>query len=285
MEGESLGKTKIRHKLELKSWEKEKAKLVKAAKKRPEALQEVQQREDALLRRHADELAARANVAQEDDGGDSTHGKEDAKTDKGKDNDKQGDRQQRLAKQREKREKKQEARWEKEDVSAYDAASADSAGEKERAAIVNRLRERRLELVEVPADGWCMFAALGHQLGVGAAELRKQAARHMREHAAEFSFFFEDGSFEGHCAAVAEGPEWGGEAELVALARTSATDIRVISADSEVVIYVVCFGFANPLQVVVPCGGAASREVVLAFHRVLYASGEHYNSVRPLPEQ
>ncbi len=225
MEGESLGKTKTRHKLELKSWEKEKVALVKTAKKRPEELEKVRQREEALLRRHAEELAKTKEAQDGLPKEQLQHGGDKAEEERAR---------RRLAKQRDKKEKKQEARWAKEDGAAYEVASAQSPGEQERAAIAKRLRLRRLEIVEVAADGWCMFAALAHQLGASAKDLRKQAAEHMLQNAGEFGVFFEDGSFEAHCAAIAEGPEWGGEAELVALARVAGADICVVSADSEV---------------------------------------------------
>lgn len=115
---------------------------------------------------------------------------------------------------------------------------------------------------KVAADGWCMFASISDQLrDVSPEQLRKQSVEFMRAHREEFEMFFED--FESHLDKIENTSEWGGQAELVALAKSCNVRIRVVTADADDVVI----------------EEQNKKEIILCFHKLLYANGEHYNSV------
>ena len=62
------------------------------------------------------------------------------------------------------------------------------------------------------------------------------------------------------------GADWGGQPELLALARALQRPIVVYSRDSA------------PLRM----GESDGEELVVTYHRDYYALGEHYNSTEPL---
>ena len=107
-----------------------------------------------------------------------------------------------------------------------------------------------------------MFASISDQLrDVSPEQLRKQSVEFMRAHREEFEMFFED--FESHLDKIENTSEWGGQAELVALAKSCNVRIRVVTADADDVVI----------------EEQNKKEIILCFHKLLYANGEHYNSV------
>lgn len=117
----------------------------------------------------------------------------------------------------------------------------------EKDTIAKLLFERKLQLVDIPPDGDCLYNALSYQIGLcdganvrdgsdknilqpnfqySGAELRKLAARHIRENPADFLPFIASNDavqdkltlLAEYCNKVErtsqEGGEWGGEAEV-----------------------------------------------------------------------
>jgi OTU domain-containing protein 6 len=153
-----------------------------------------------------------------------------------------------------------------------DAEAADMADD--RSQEEHRLREiiakEGLQVVDIPPDGHCMFAAISNQLSVRHGEnrsiqdLRKMAAAYIRAHEDLAPFLQEDP--EAYCAKLETTAAWGGEVELAALASTLGAQIAVWQAD-------------RPVHRV-----GEGRRVCLAFYRHTYALGEHYNSLCDVEE-
>lgn len=149
-------------------------------------------------------------------------------------------------------------------------------------AIKARLVPQGLGIVEIAADGNCLYRAVEHQLGLhGIASpetshvsLRRRTADYMRHHQDEFIDFLAldadnpERVFLEHCDKVANSTEWGGQPEILALAKILDNPIWVYSRDAPVLKMGDEDSANTPLQ--------------LAFHRHYFALGEHYNSVAPL---
>ena len=112
---------------------------------------------------------------------------------------------------------------------------------------------------DVAADGHCLYRAIADQSGSTYAEVRKTCASFMESHESDFAPFIEDASFGDHCAKVRSSADWGGQPELLALARALNRPIVVYSRDSA------------PLRM----GESDGEELVVTYHRDYYALGEH----------
>jgi OTU domain-containing protein 6 len=141
-----------------------------------------------------------------------------------------------------------------------------SVRKKECEAISRKLVEINRRIKDVAADGHCLYRAVADQSDSTYTEVRKTCASFMESHADDFAPFIEDESFGDHCAKVRSSAEWGGQPELLALARALQRPIVVYSRDSE------------PLRM----GDGNGEELVVTYHRDYYALGEHYNSTEPL---
>ncbi|KAJ8602428.1 hypothetical protein CTAYLR_001237 [Chrysophaeum taylorii] len=145
-------------------------------------------------------------------------------------------------------------------------------------AINNVLAPAGLRIVEVAADGNCLYRAVEHQLALAGLDspettyssLRRRAADYMRAHEDDFIAFFEGTDpktvFRDHCARVADTADWGGQTELLALANLLRVPIWVYSRDAPIL------KMGDTIQ---------KPPLRLAFHRHYFALGEHYNSVAP----
>ena len=142
-----------------------------------------------------------------------------------------------------------------------------SERKKECEAIARKLVEVNRRIKDVAADGHCLYRAVADQSGSTYAEVRKTCASFMESHESDFAPFIEDESFGDHCAKVRSSAEWGGQPEVLALARALGRPIVVYSRD------------AAPLRMGEDCAG---EELVVTYHRDYYALGEHYNSTEPL---
>ena len=140
-----------------------------------------------------------------------------------------------------------------------------SERKKECEAISRKLVEINRKIKDVAADGHCLYRAIADQSDSTYAEVRKTCAAFMEAHADDFAPFIEDESFGDHCAKVRSSAEWGGQPEVLALARALNRPIVVFSRDSA------------PLRM-----GEGADEIVVTYHRDYYALGEHYNSTEPL---
>eukprot|EP00968_Pinguiococcus_pyrenoidosus_P021674 scaffold2888_cov274-Pinguiococcus_pyrenoidosus.AAC.1 len=134
--------------------------------------------------------------------------------------------------------------------------------------------EPPMKVVEVEADGNCLYRALSRQLTLLGEDteyetLRRHIAGFLRDHQETFAPFVVDTSFDEYCATVESSNEWGGHLELQALALGKSLRIKVHRAG------------LDPL--LVEGGDAAAeaggQELHVSYHQYYYALGEHYNSV------
>ncbi|KZO95179.1 cysteine proteinase [Calocera viscosa TUFC12733] len=179
--------------------------------------------------------------------------------------------------------------------------ATDTRLEQEAAAEDSQIRavcfERHLELWQCPPDGNCMFTAVADQLHLlgllPAADARPEvtrraAAQYIRAHPADFVPFLpsvtgEDGQgatddglmtslqFDKYCEKIERTAAWGGQPELLALAKAFRVEIDVVQG-------------GTPSVVRTLPGDAQGKWPVAAisYHRRMYGLGEHYNSLRPM---
>jgi OTU domain-containing protein 6 len=97
--------------------------------------------------------------------------------------------------------------------------------------------------------------------------VRQTAAKYIEEHEDEFIAFLEE-PLEDYVSKVRNTGEWGGQLELLALAKAYNVDISVLQGDG---------GTVN----VEGDGPAHSRKkLFLAYYKHNFGLGEHYNSLR-----
>ncbi|KAM3429060.1 hypothetical protein MY4824_008483 [Beauveria thailandica] len=158
-------------------------------------------------------------------------------------------------------------------------------------AIENAYMKKKMEaegLVEqdIAPDGHCLFSAVADQLqtqlsiplggttttAAAVSEMkeppyktvRRAATDFMESHGDDFAPFVE-GDFAMYLARMRDTAEWGGEPELIALARAYGVGIRVVQD-----------GRTEEI-------GQGEKVMWLAYYRHGYGLGEHYNSLRRQP--
>lgn len=196
------------------------------------------------------------------------------------------------------RQKERLARRAAEQEAAAARAEEEASSMTNHRAIENAYMRRKMEaegLVEqdIDPDGHCLFSAVADQLqtqlsmpltaglakeggspgegeGEGKAKepayktVRKVAAAFMAEHEDDFApFVFEEPDFGAYVARMRDTAAWGGEPELMALARAYGVGIRVVQD-----------GRTEEI------GEGGGKLVWLAYYRHGYGLGEHYNSLR-----
>ena len=92
----------------------------------------------------------------------------------------------------------------------------------------------------------------------------------MLEHGDDFAPFLEEG-LEGYAVKMRETAEWGGQLELMALARRYGVEIRVVQDGGRVE----KIGEEEGLK-----DKGTGKVLWLAYYRHGYGLGEHYNSLR-----
>ncbi|KAM0485249.1 hypothetical protein ACHAPX_001233 [Trichoderma viride] len=132
---------------------------------------------------------------------------------------------------------------------------------------------------DIQPDGHCLFSALADQLshnGIplggdkeepGYKTIRKTATGYMEEHADDFAPFLEE-DFGGYVKKMRDTAEWGGQLELMAVARRYGVEIKVIQD-----------GRTEDISGGQEEGDEA-KTLWLAYYRHGYGLGEHYNSLR-----
>ncbi|KAJ3364840.1 hypothetical protein GGF32_001017 [Allomyces javanicus] len=139
-------------------------------------------------------------------------------------------------------------------------------------ALKPQLASLGLNLVEITGDGNCLFRAVAHQL-TGAEslhrDLRRACVEFMRAHEPDFAPFVEDDEpFDRHLVRMAKDSVYGGNMEVVALAR---------ALNLTVVIHQV----GHPPWVVAPTPDDATVDTPPRTVNVVYHSWEHYSSAAP----
>ncbi|KAI9858451.1 MAG: hypothetical protein M1824_004318 [Vezdaea acicularis] len=157
--------------------------------------------------------------------------------------------------------------------------------EQERAKMVESCEKRGLKEEEIRPDGHCLYAAVADQLSEMHISLTRQglseedlppyksvryaAANYMADHPDDFEPFLEE-PLPGYLKKIRDTGEWGGQLELLALARTYAISVNVLQADGRIE--------------TIGCGSTVEenqdKSIWLAYYRHYFGLGEHYNSLR-----
>jgi OTU domain-containing protein 6 len=169
-------------------------------------------------------------------------------------------------------------------VAHAEAHGVDWAKE-ETQALTAQLAPLQLAIVQIAADGNCLYAAVADQIkarnvalaggaAASVASMRSTAADFMLAHADDYAPFLDlpDGcadanaALQRYCDTLRSSNEWGGQLELRALAAALRCVIVVHTAG------------AAPLRM--GDDVADAPELHVAYHKKLLSLGEHYNSVR-----
>ncbi|RPA79135.1 OTU-domain-containing protein [Ascobolus immersus RN42] len=169
----------------------------------------------------------------------------------------------------------QEAAIEK---AALEAQSIPNLKKKEQAALQAQFDKLGLEQHDITPDGHCLYSAFSHQLSLlgevpregekeGYKACREKAAAFMESHREDFEPFLGDvdGGFDEYVKKVRDTAEWGGQLEVLALARAYGVVARIVQGEGRVE--------------VLNEDGDKEKEVWLAYYRHIYSLGEHYNSL------
>lgn len=180
------------------------------------------------------------------------------------------------------RQKERLARRAAEQEAAMTKAEEEASTMTNHRAIENAYMKKKMEsegLVEqdIAPDGHCLFSAVADQLQTQLAipltqtsaakepaykTVRRAATDYMAAHRDDFAPFVEGDDFGTYLDAMRDTAEWGGEPELMALARAYGVGIRVVQD-----------GRTEEI-------GEGEKTVWLAYYRHGYGLGEHYNSLR-----
>lgn len=147
------------------------------------------------------------------------------------------------------------------------------------------LLPEKLCIKEIQPDGNCLYRSIADQLllddpDMDFVKLRKVAADYMRAHEQDFAPFTdceeEGADYATYCNRVENSTgevEWGGQLELRAISSALRREIQIYDSMA-------------PLLVMDNDGDVDSGKspIKLTFHRHFYTLGEHYNSVRAVPE-
>lgn len=162
---------------------------------------------------------------------------------------------------------------------AEEANNLPDLKEQERARMQESMKQYGLSEKEIRADGHCLYSAVADQLeqldiAIGASPdaqpalsykiVRAKAAQYISQHEDDFVPFLEE-PLADYLHKVRDTGEWGGQLELMALAKTYQTDINVLQD----------FGRVERIE-----GGGAGKGMWLGYYKHGFGLGEHYNSLR-----
>ena len=170
---------------------------------------------------------------------------------------------------------------------AEEASKLPDLKQRERTKMLEEIKKRDLIECPVAANGHCLYLAVADQLHnlhidfksmkVVANEdttpkqedyrkVRYAAADYISKHSDDFEPFLEE-PLNDYLRKIRDTGEWGGQLELLALARTYDIDINVLQVDG------------TPQKV--ESGGQTNpQDAWLAYYRHGFGLGEHYNSLR-----
>ncbi|CUG92248.1 Hypothetical protein, putative, partial [Bodo saltans] len=183
---------------------------------------------------------------------------------------------QKRQKEKDKKKRQKELDQAREENALHDLANG-TPGQRKEAELVHitkQLRSLNLDVVDVPADGDCLFHALAHQHGgsMTAVDMRALLVEHIRSHSEDYIAFMEitEGrpvteALEEYCASMSKSGTWGTALEVRAAADCFHTSIAMITATS----VTVCGSGDTP---------AASAQWSVVFYQYLYTLGSHFNA-------
>ena len=167
---------------------------------------------------------------------------------------------------------------------AEEAQNLPDLQQQEKARMQEYMDERGLREFEIRADGHCLYSAVADQLqqlqipfGASLEDkshppfklVRAAAADYMEKHQDDFVPFLEE-PIADYLHKVRDTGEWGGQLELLALAKTYGRDINVLQD----------FGRVEKIE----AGGAEPETSLwLGYYKHGFGLGEHYNSLRKAP--
>jgi OTU domain-containing protein 6 len=168
-----------------------------------------------------------------------------------------------------------------------EAAKLPNWKRQERSSMVKAFKEYGLIEKEIAPDGHCLFSAVADQLSeagiplAGGGEavqaqdgkyrvVRKTAARYIEGHPGEFAGFLDE-PLGTYVDKIRDTAEWGGQLELIALAKSYNIEICVLQ-DGRI------DRFEPGTE-----SGQQPEKIWLAYYRHGYGLGEHYNSLRKAP--
>lgn len=168
---------------------------------------------------------------------------------------------------------------------AEEAKNLPDKKQQERDRMLEYMKEHGLREKEIRADGHCLYSAIADQLEqlqmpLGAQPegkpavpykiVRSVAADYIERHQDDFVPFLEE-PLSDYLHKVRDTGEWGGQLEIMALAKTYGTNIHVLQD----------FGRVEKIEP----GEDAGREKTmwLAYYKHGFGLGEHYNSLRKAP--
>jgi len=164
---------------------------------------------------------------------------------------------------------------------AEEAKNLPDMKQQERERMLSHMKERGLQEKEIRADGHCLYSAVADQLeqlqiplgsapggkpAVGYNVVRAAAADYIEQHQDDFVPFLEEPLPE-YLHKIRDTGEWGGQLELMALAKTYGTDINVLQD----------FGRVEKIE---SGDGGEEKVMWLGYYKHGFGLGEHYNSLR-----
>ena len=171
---------------------------------------------------------------------------------------------------------------------AQESLSLPDLKKREKAVMDSEIARRGLQEQEVQADGHCLYAAVADGLKHQNLDLlpsiqpvivdenaptkqedykivRRTAAEYIEAHQDDFMPFLEE-PLHTYVHKVGQTAEWGGQLELLALAKAYGVDIAVLQGDGRIV--------------EIEGGSGDNKKLWLAYYKHYFRLGEHYNSLR-----
>ncbi|KXL49707.1 hypothetical protein M433DRAFT_6558 [Acidomyces richmondensis BFW] len=154
--------------------------------------------------------------------------------------------------------------------------------QQERERMLQCMQERGLQEKEIRADGHCLYSAVADQMqqlnismgnipGDGSQPVYKMvraaAADYIEMHQEDFLPFLEE-PLPDYLHKVRDTGEWGGQLELMALAKTYGTDINVLQ------------DFGRVEKIESKAGESSEKSMWLSYYKHSFGLGEHFNSLR-----
>ncbi|CCG83852.1 protein of unknown function [Taphrina deformans PYCC 5710] len=157
---------------------------------------------------------------------------------------------------------------------AAEAANMPDLKARESQQMNNKLESMGLVEHNINADGHCLYSAFAHQLArlelsdETYKSLRTKAAEYMRRHPEDFIPFLsgqdlDEVSLEAYTNELENTPRWGGEMEIIALAREFSVAVTIIQPQGNLL----KFEETN------------SKGIMMTRYEHMYSLGAHFNSV------
>ncbi|OAF58789.1 hypothetical protein VC83_06205 [Pseudogymnoascus destructans] len=167
-----------------------------------------------------------------------------------------------------------------------EAAKLPNWKRQERTAMLKAFKTHKLDEKEIRPDGHCLFSSVADQLDQAGIDLRtkndaekteafrykavrRTAAKYIKGHPDEFEAFLEE-PLPAYVQKIENSAEWGGQVELIALAKSYNVEICVLQ-DGRLDKF-------SPEET-----EEEVEKIWLAYYHHGYGLGEHYNSLRKAP--